>query len=157
MTASLPLQFKQSLIPLLAAIPGVSAAYLGRYMPVGENETADGAVIAVSEAESGPDSPGFNPRRPAGESDGIGVTTHGIVLHVDVFYTLKVSENIDEISDPQWQAITNVFYTTVEQMPMVGGVRYSGRELAQEGSAARMRLLFYVYISTSSTDYTQFP
>jgi len=156
MTASLPLQFKQSLIPLLAAIPGVSAAYLDRVLPVGENELAAGPVIIVRQLGSPPGTPNRRPAEAGGISDAMGVVTHRLELQVNAYFPVAVLDNISEVSDELFIAINNVMIVQALQLPGHVGTKYEapGTIYDVEGPCAVMRMHYDSYIATTGHDFS---
>jgi hypothetical protein len=148
MTDSIPLQFKESLKLLLAAIPGVAACYLDRFQPVGENEAKP--VLIIKEFESD-----------VTDSDGLGVTQHAISLVVEIYVDTKISQDqISRATDPWWKAIHAIMYGSARSIPGVNGIRFgiqnpsASRVPNPGGEMGRVDLYYTIFISTRSHDLT---
>jgi hypothetical protein len=150
MTQTIPLQWKISTRTLLTAIPGVSAVYLDRYLPVGPNELTAGPVITMREEKSTPATPG---RTPA-QSDGIFVTTHKVEMEISLHFNIAVLDQISLESDPFMNAVHGVMTGAVAQLPNVGGIQWAGKTPAAEGDAALVRMFYDCYLTTSARDFT---
>jgi hypothetical protein len=148
MTDTIPLQFKESLRSLLAAIPGVAACYLDRSQPVGENEAKP--VLIIEEIKSD-----------VTDSDGLGVTQHGMSLVVEIYVDTKISQDqISRATDPWWQAIHAIMHGSARSIAGVNGIKFgiqnpnASRVPNPGGEMGRVDLYYTIYISTRSHDLT---
>jgi hypothetical protein len=145
---SIHFQFKKALEAQLGAIPSVGACYLDRVQPVGENETKP--VIIFEEIDSD-----------ITDSDGLGTSVHAMFLHIKIHVDTKVGEGqISEVTDPWWQAVHSVMTSSaLRSLPGVAGIKAGHRDKTYripnaEGDAARLDLLYTVFLSTTSHDVT---
>jgi len=144
MTDTIPLQFRKSLIPLLAAIPGMGACYLGRSYPVGENEVKPVCVVrhdkSVNQAVD---------------------TAHTLIRHLTVlriillFDVVPGGPSLDEQADPYRQAVHGVLNGPARALPGVQGIYYQLEQPELDGDAGRLDLLYNVLQLTTQSDLTQ--
>lgn len=147
---TIPLQWKQATLTLMTSIPGVSAAYLDRYVPVGPNELTAGPVITLREEKTTPGTPG---RTPA-QSDGIYTTTHKLEIQITLHFDISVLDEISVVSDTLFNAVHVLMTTTVAELPNVGGIQWAGKTPDVEGEAAVVRMFYNCYLTTSARDFT---
>lgn len=149
MTDTIPLQFKDALRALLAAIPGAAACYLDRVQPVGENEAKP--VLIIEEVKSD-----------VFDSDGYGVTMHVIDMSIQIYVDTKISQDqLSRETDPWWHEVHLIMYGTARAIPGVNGIQFGVKNPSASripnpgGEMGRLDLYYTVFISTASHDLTQ--
>ncbi len=144
MTDTIPLQFRKGLVPLLAAIPGITLCELGRPYPVGKDEAKP--VCIVSHDVS---------------TNNAVDTSHTIIRHSTpirirlCFDILPKGPSLDEQADPFRQAVHAVMNGAARNLPGVQGIYYLQEEMEPDGDAGALHLIYNVLQRTSLTDLTQ--